>query len=63
MQAEAQAEPNVSLKQLDEEDIVRAGNTVCVICLRRFVLGEDAACLICKHVFHVECVQLWFETV
>ena len=63
MQTNEQARANVTSKTLDEDDVVRAGNTVCMICLNSFRLKEEAACLICLHVLHVECLESWFQNV
>ena len=63
MQAPQEIQPAILLKHLTEHDVVRAGNTVCVICLKTFSLGEYAASLICQHVYHGEYIRLWFENV
>nr|XP_009607425.1 E3 ubiquitin-protein ligase RHA2A-like [Nicotiana tomentosiformis] len=39
-----------------------SGSGTCVVCLNRFVDGESVRKLACRHVFHTECLDGWFNT-
>lgn len=53
----------VKLFTLGEENIAEFNGIQCSICQSGYSLRHDAALLKCKHVFHVHCVERWFERV
>lgn len=38
------------------------GSSTCVVCLNRLGDGEQVRKLACRHVFHTECLDGWFNT-
>ena len=54
------------LERLPRESYSREGteseSSECVICITVFEEGEEIRVLPCKHVFHITCVDTWFES-
>lgn len=49
------------LKVVNYCDIVRASTTECSICLDKFNDTDKVIVLKCKHYFHKNCIEKWFE--
>ena len=50
---------NVTVDGLPEV-MIRIENEVCAICYETFSTGEPLKQLPCKHLFHSNCILLWF---
>ena len=48
---------------LSESELMKIGNTACLICQYTFSMGEEIACLPCGHIFHTKCVDEWLVNV
>ncbi|CAM8951104.1 unnamed protein product [Rhodiola kirilowii] len=46
-------------EEIQEDDV--DNRTVCCVCLSRVVDGQERRALPCKHDFHKECVNSWFD--
>ncbi|CAM8956806.1 unnamed protein product [Rhodiola kirilowii] len=46
-------------EEIQEDDV--DNRTVCCVCLSRVVDGQERRALPCKHEFHKECVNSWFD--
>ncbi|KAJ8570195.1 hypothetical protein K7X08_006772 [Anisodus acutangulus] len=47
---------------LSYKETTGAGSGTCVVCLNRLSDGDQVRKLVCKHVFHKECLDGWFNT-
>ncbi|KAM3269645.1 hypothetical protein P3S67_030527 [Capsicum chacoense] len=52
----------LNLNRLLSYHLTGAGSGTCVVCLNRLSEGEPVRKLACRHVFHKECLDGWFNT-
>lgn len=49
-------------QQKNDEKTGAGSSTTCVVCLNRLGDGDRVRKLACRHVFHTECLDAWFNT-
>jgi Ring finger domain len=52
---------NNSQLLIQQDEVAKDGNDVCVICLESFIPGDRLRVLPCEHSFHVGCIDRWLS--